>query len=69
MTESFDLLLMDYELDNGKGDVLLKELQIARKPIPAIGVSSHGESNTALLRTGHDRQGYGPTGSVRNLGA
>jgi len=43
VTESFDLLLMDYELDNGKGDVLLKELQIARKPIPApLAPSSDG---------------------------
>lgn len=49
---SFDLLLVDYDLDDGKGDVLVKELHASGKPIPAIGVSSHDEGNTALLRAG-----------------
>jgi O-acetyl-ADP-ribose deacetylase (regulator of RNase III)/CheY-like chemotaxis protein len=51
-SSSFDLLLVDYDLDDGKGDTLLKELHASSKVIPAIAVSSHDEGNTALLRAG-----------------
>ena len=51
-TGRFDLLLVDYDLDDGKGDALLKELHASGKSVPAIGVSSHDEGNTALLRAG-----------------
>jgi DNA-binding NarL/FixJ family response regulator len=51
-TVSFDLLLVDYDLDDGKGDALLKELHASGKAVPAIGVSSHEEGNNALLRAG-----------------
>ena len=51
-TSDFDLLLVDYDLDDGKGNALLKELHASGKAIPAIGVSSHEEGNTALLRAG-----------------
>jgi atypical dual specificity phosphatase len=49
---SFDLLLVDYDLDDGKGDALLNELRASGKAIPAIAVSSHEEGNLALLRAG-----------------
>jgi CheY-like chemotaxis protein len=48
----FDLLLVDYDLDDGKGDALVKELSASGKAVPAIAVSSHDEGNTALLRAG-----------------
>src|SRR5882762_5675343 len=48
----FDLLLVDYDLDDGKGDELVKELQAAGNPVVVIGVSSHDEGNAALLRAG-----------------
>jgi CheY-like chemotaxis protein len=51
-TASFDLLLVDYDLDDGKGDALLKELPASGKPVVAIGVSSHDEGNAALLKAG-----------------
>jgi CheY-like chemotaxis protein len=51
-TEAFDLLLVDYDLDDGKGDALLQELRLSGKAIPAIGVSSHDEGNSALVRAG-----------------
>jgi atypical dual specificity phosphatase len=49
---SFDLLLVDYDLDDGKGDELVKELTISGKAVTVIGVSSHEEGNIALLRAG-----------------
>lgn len=51
-TGSFDLLLVDYDLDDGKGDALVKELHASNRPMLAIGVSSHDEGNSALLRAG-----------------
>jgi len=49
---SFDLLLVDYDLDDGKGDVLVREVRDSGKAIPVVGVSSHDQGNTALLRAG-----------------
>jgi DNA-binding NtrC family response regulator len=49
---SFDLLLADYDLDDGKGDALLKLLYASGRTMLAIGVSSHDEGNAALLRAG-----------------
>ena len=51
-TGSFDLLLVDYDLDDGKGDELVRELNTTGKAVAVIGVSSHEEGNTALLRAG-----------------
>jgi atypical dual specificity phosphatase len=49
---SFDLLLVDYDLDDGKGDELVRELTTIGKAVTVIGVSSHEEGNMALLRAG-----------------
>src|SRR6266699_5656132 len=51
-TGSFDLLLVDYDLDDGKGDELVRELNTTGKAVAVIGVSSHEEGDTALLRAG-----------------
>lgn len=51
-TDTYDLLLVDYDLDDGKGDELVRELHESGSPIAVIGVSSHDEGNTALLRAG-----------------
>ncbi len=49
---NFELLLVDYDLDDGKGDQLIRGLHTCGRAIKAIGVSSHDEGNTALLRAG-----------------
>jgi protein-tyrosine phosphatase/CheY-like chemotaxis protein len=49
---NYDLLLVDYDLDDGKGDALVRELQVSDRAVPVIGVSSHDEGNAALLRAG-----------------
>jgi atypical dual specificity phosphatase len=51
-TGSFDLLLVDYDLDDGKGDELVKELTTTGQAVAVIGASSHEEGNMALLRAG-----------------
>jgi CheY-like chemotaxis protein len=49
---TFDLILIDYDLDDAKGDALISELRSARKTIPILGVSAHEAGNSALLRAG-----------------
>src|SRR5439155_4977641 len=49
---AFDVLLVDYDLDDGKGDELVKELCGSGRAVTVIGVSSHDEGNAALLRAG-----------------
>ena len=46
------LALVDYDLDDGKGDELIRELAQAYPQTISIGVSSHEDGNSALLRTG-----------------
>jgi DNA-binding response OmpR family regulator len=50
----FDLLLVDYDLDDGKGEELVRELRKAGNKIRIIGVSAREEGNAALLRAGVD---------------
>ena len=49
---NFDVALVDYDLDDGKGDQLIRELVTARSPLISIGVSSHDDGNSAMLRAG-----------------
>lgn len=48
----FDILLVDYDLDDGKGDELLRTLRDYPKFPMVIAVSSHDEGNAALVNAG-----------------
>ena len=48
----FDLLLSDYDLDDGKGDEFVHECRAAHPSLPIIAVSSHDAGNAALVRAG-----------------
>ena len=48
----FDLLLIDYDLDDGKGDTLIREMRGAGESMPALGISSHNEGCQAMLQAG-----------------
>jgi DNA-binding response OmpR family regulator len=51
---AFDAVLVDYDLDDGKGDELVKWLQ-AQSPRPfVVAVSSHQVGNDALVAAGAD---------------
>ena len=50
----FDAILVDYDLDDGKGDELVAWLREKNFSGRIIGVSSHAEGNEALLRAGAD---------------
>ena len=48
----FDLLLVDYDLVDGKGEELVRELREAGNKIRIVGVSAREEGNAALLHAG-----------------
>lgn len=50
----YDVVLVDYDLDDGKGDELVAALRAGRNRARVIGVSSHAAGNDALLRAGAD---------------
>jgi DNA-binding response OmpR family regulator len=50
--ETFDLFLIDYDLDDGKGDEFVRLLRTKGSRAPVVGVSSHEEGNSALLKAG-----------------
>lgn len=52
--ETYDVLLVDYDLDDGKGDQLVRELRLAGSTIRLIGVSAREEGNEALSEAGAD---------------
>ena len=50
----FDAVLVDYDLDDGKGDALVEHLRRSGFRGRIIAVSSHDEGNAALVRAGAD---------------
>ena len=51
---AFDVILVDYDLDDGKGADLIAELHgVDARPV-LIGVSSHDRGNTAMAAAGAD---------------
>lgn len=51
---SYDLLLVDFDLDDGKGDELVREVKARFPKLKAIAVSSHDAGNRALTIAGAD---------------
>lgn len=49
---AFDLFLIDYDLDDGKGDQFVVELRSSGNRVPIIAVSSHEAGNRALVVAG-----------------
>ena len=51
----FDVLLVDYDLEDGKGATLVQRMRGCGIPTPVIAVSSHETGNQALAEAGADR--------------
>jgi DNA-binding response OmpR family regulator len=49
---SFDLVLSDYDLDDGKGEEFVRECRATRPGLLVIAVSAHEAGNAALLKAG-----------------
>lgn len=48
----FDAILVDYDLDDGKGDEIVRWARLFAKGSKLVAVSSHDDGNQALLRAG-----------------
>lgn len=51
---AFDAVLVDYDLDDGKGVELVRAIRSSNARLPIIAVSSHDEGNAALVDAGAD---------------
>ena len=49
---TYDLVLSDFDLDDGKGEEFVRECRAALPHLPIIAVSSHEAGNEALVRAG-----------------
>ena len=52
LKDTYDLVLSDYDLDDGKGDEFVRECRANHPDLPIIAVSAHDAGNAALLRAG-----------------
>ena len=50
--EAFDLLIVDYDLDDGKGDEIVRMCRVLHPNVKIIASSSHDAGNTALVKAG-----------------
>jgi CheY-like chemotaxis protein len=50
----YDVALVDYDLDDAKGDEFVRRLRAGGSTMPVIAASSHAEGNDALMRAGAD---------------
>lgn len=47
--QQFDVVLCDYDLNDGKGTEFVQECRAHRSTIPVIAVSAHDQGNAALV--------------------
>lgn len=64
---AFDVVLVDYDLDDFKGDVFVRRLRAGGSNIPIIAISGKDEGTTSLLEAGANA--VCPKGSFRGIGA
>jgi len=48
----FEAALVDYDLDDGKGDEFVRWARIAKPQLPVVAVSARAEGNDALVTAG-----------------
>jgi DNA-binding response OmpR family regulator len=63
--KSFEAVLVDFDLDDGKGDELVTELRVQGIGGRIVAVSAHAEGNAALLAAGADA--VCPKGQFREI--
>lgn len=50
--EEYCLLIVDYDLDDGKGDEIVRTCRALNPEVKIIAASSHDAGNTALMKAG-----------------
>jgi CheY-like chemotaxis protein len=53
-TQSFDVLLVDFDLDDGKGTALVEFVRQLPGRLAVVAASAHEDGNAALLEAGAD---------------
>lgn len=53
-TKQFDALLVDYDLDDGKGTEVVRSARVAWPSIAIVAISAHQSGLAALLEAGAD---------------
>ena len=53
-SETFDAVLVDYDLDDGKGSDVIRSLRERGSRIPVIAVSAKSDGNAELIKAGAD---------------
>lgn len=53
-SSEFEVALIDYDLDDGTGDELVRQIRDASLPVKIVAVSSHDRGNNALVAAGAD---------------
>lgn len=53
-TQRYDVVLVDYDLDDGKGTSVVEWINTQAKRPAVVAVSAHAEGNAALLAAGAD---------------
>ena len=51
-SKTYELLIVDYDLDDGKGDQLVSACQVSHTSLKIIAASSHDAGNAALMTAG-----------------
>ena len=64
-TNSFDVILVDYDLDDEPGEALVRNIRANRIRTAIVAVSAHEDGNKALLSAGADAAC--PKASFRNI--
>ena len=54
-THGYDVVLVDYDLDDGKGSDLVVRIRSHALPVKIVAVSSHEQGNQALREAGADK--------------
>jgi DNA-binding response OmpR family regulator len=51
----FEAALVDYDLDDGKGDEFVRWARVAKPHLPVVAVSARAEGNDALVAAGAEQ--------------
>jgi CheY-like chemotaxis protein len=52
--QAFDAVLVDYDLDDGKGVELVEFIRQLPVPLPIVATSAHADGNATMLAAGAD---------------
>jgi CheY-like chemotaxis protein len=52
--QAFDLALVDYDLDDGKGDAFVRRVRERDPGFAIVAISAHADGNAALMAAGAD---------------